>query len=97
VDLVVSLNGWHAFADKQRAAAEIRRVLRPGRKLIACGCIQGARWLSDWFVRRFGVRNGLFTAPFFTGADMARQLAGFTITRQGSHRSIAWLEAVKEA
>jgi SAM-dependent methyltransferase len=96
VDLVVSLNGWHAFGDKQRATAEIRRVLRPGGRLIACGYIQGARRLSDWFVRRFGVRNGFFTPPFFTGADMARQFAGFTVMRQGSDRSIAWFEAVKE-
>ncbi len=45
-DLVVSMNGWHAFADKPGATAQMRRVLRKGGTLIACGYIQGARRLS---------------------------------------------------
>ncbi len=96
VDLVLSMNGWHAFADKPGATAQMRRVLRKGGTLIACGYIQGARRLSDWFVRCFGVRNGFFTPPFFGLDDMARHFEGFTITRQGSDKSIAWFEAVKE-
>ncbi len=96
VDLVLSMNGWHAFADKQRTIAEMQRVLRPEGTLIACGYVRGARWLSDWFVRHFGVHNGFFTAPFFAADDLARQFQGFTITRQASDQSIAWFEAVKE-
>jgi ubiquinone/menaquinone biosynthesis C-methylase UbiE len=93
VDLILSMNGWHAFADKQRTTAEMRRVLRPGGTLIACGYVRGARWLSDWFIRYFGVRNGFFTAPFFAVDDLARQFHGFTMARQGSDGSIAWFEA----
>ncbi len=96
VNLVLSMNGWHAFADKQGTAAEMQRVLRHHGTLIACGYIKGARRLSDWFVRRFGVHNGFFTPPFFALDDMVRQFEGFTITRQGSDRSIAWFEALKE-
>ena len=94
VDLVLSMNGWHAFADKQRATAEMRRVLREEGVLIACGYVQGVRRLSDWFVQHFGVRNGFFTPPFFTLDDLDRQFEGFTIARKGSDKSIAWLEAV---
>ncbi len=96
VDLVLSMNGWHAFADKQRATAEMRRVLRREGTLIACGYVQGARRRSDWFVRHFGVRNGFFTPPFFTLDDMDRQFEGFTMARQGSDESIAWFEAAKK-
>ncbi len=96
VDMVLSMNGWHAFADKQGATAEMWRVLRPEGTLVACGYVQGARRLSDWFVRRFGVRHGFFTPPFFTLDDMARQFRGFTITRQGSEKSMAWFAAVKK-
>ncbi len=96
VDMVLSMNGWHAFADKQGTAAEMRRVLRKEGTLIACGYIRGARWLSDWFVRRFGVRNGFFTPPFSTFDDLAGQFRGFTIGRKGSDKSIAWFEARKE-
>jgi len=95
VDLILSMNGWHAFADKQRTTAEMRRVLRPEGTLIACGYVRGTRWLSDWFVRRCGVRNGFFTPPFWTAEDLALQFQGFTITRHGSDKSIAWFEAVK--
>jgi SAM-dependent methyltransferase len=96
VDMVLFMNGWHAFADKQSMAGEMRRVLRSDGRLVACGYIKGARRLSDWFVNHFGVRNGFFTPPFFGFGDLARQFEGFTITRQGSDKSIAWFEALKK-
>jgi SAM-dependent methyltransferase len=95
VDIVLSMNGWHAFADKGRASAEMKRVLPPGGKLIACGYVKGARRRSDWFVRHFGVRNGYFTPPFFAREDLAREFEGFTMARQGSDASIAWFEAAR--
>jgi SAM-dependent methyltransferase len=94
VDTVLSMNGWHAFVDKQRTVSEIRRVLRKDGRLVACGYIQGARRLSDWFVRYFGVRNSFFTPPFFRFEDMDRQFRGLTITRRGCDKSFAWFEAV---
>ncbi len=95
VDMILSMNGWHAFADKGGASAEMKRVLPTGGKLIACGYVKGARRRSDWFVRHFGVRHGYFTPPFFTRHDLARQFEGFTMARQGSDASIAWVEAAK--
>jgi ubiquinone/menaquinone biosynthesis C-methylase UbiE/uncharacterized protein YbaR (Trm112 family) len=96
VDMVLSMNGWHVFADKQRTTEEMRRVLRKDGTLIACGYVKGARRLSDWFVAHFGVRNGFFTPPFFAVNDMPQQFKGFTTARQGSDKSIAWFEALKE-
>jgi SAM-dependent methyltransferase len=95
VDLILSMNGWHAFADKHGASAEMKRVLSPGGKLIACGYVKGARRRSDWFVRHFGVRHGYFTPPFFTEDELAEQFSGFTMTQQGCDQYIAWFEAVK--
>lgn len=94
VDMVLSMNGWHAFADKHRTTTEMRRVLRQDGKLIACGYIRGARRLSDWFVKYFGVRNGFFTPPFFLLNDMDRQFKDFAMVRKGSDKSIAWFDAV---
>jgi ubiquinone/menaquinone biosynthesis C-methylase UbiE len=96
VDLVLSMNGWHVFADKQRAIAEIRRVLRPPATLIACGYVKGARTLSDWFVKHFGARKGFFNPPFFELDDVAACFEGFTIIRKGNVKSLAYFEAVKE-
>jgi len=95
VDIVLSMNGWHVFADKQRAIAEIRRVLRNHGHLLACGYIKGARKLADWFVRYFGVRNGFFNPPFFDLNNVAKQFEGFTMSRQGDLKSIAYFEALK--
>jgi ubiquinone/menaquinone biosynthesis C-methylase UbiE len=95
VDIVLSMNGWHVFADKQRAIAEIRRVLRSHGCLLACGYVKGVRKLADWFVRHFGVRNGFFNPPFFDLNTMAQQFEGFTMSRQGDFKSIAYFEAVK--
>ncbi len=95
VDIVLSMNGWHAFADKQGTTAEMRRVLRREGTVIACGYVQGVRWLSDWFVRHCGVRHGFFTPPFWTAEDLAPQFQDFTIARHGSDKSIAWFEATK--
>ena len=36
IDTVVSMNGFHAFLDKQKAFHEIWRVLKPGGDFIAC-------------------------------------------------------------
>jgi len=96
VDLVLSMNGWHVFTDKQGAVAEIVRVLRKQGTLVACGYIKGARKLSDWFVRHFGARNGFINPPFFELDNIASQFKGFTTIRQASLKSLAYFEAVKE-
>jgi ubiquinone/menaquinone biosynthesis C-methylase UbiE/uncharacterized protein YbaR (Trm112 family) len=96
VDIVLFMNGWHAFADKHRTTAEMKRVLCKDGRLVACGYVKGASRRSDWFVRHFGVRNGFFTPPFFTFDNMAGEFPGFTITRTGSDKSVAWFEAIRE-
>jgi ubiquinone/menaquinone biosynthesis C-methylase UbiE len=96
VDLVLSMNGWHAFTNKHRSIDEIRRVLHKQGTLVACGYVKGARKLSDWFVKHFGARKGFINPPFFELNDIALQFKGFTIIRQADIKSIAYFEAVKK-
>ena len=65
-DAVVSLNGFHAFPDKNAAYRETCRVLKPGG--IFCGCfyVQGCSSHTDKMIRRFYVKSGFFTPPFDT-------------------------------
>ena len=65
-DVVMSMNGFHAFPDKLKAFDETCRVLRTGGRFIACFYIRGKLRRADWLVRRILAPKGWFTAPFHT-------------------------------
>ena len=65
-DIVLSMNGFHAFPDKERAFQETWRVLKPGGKWIACFYIKGKSGITDWLVKSILSRRGWFTPPFPT-------------------------------
>jgi ubiquinone/menaquinone biosynthesis C-methylase UbiE len=95
VDIVLSMNGLHAFPDKQAAVAQMRRVLRPEGSLVASSYVKGVRRRWDWFVKHVGVRKGFFTSPFFTVGDIGSHLAGFIIKKQENVDGGIYFEAVK--
>lgn len=74
-EIVLSLNGFHAFPDKEAAYSETYRVLKKGG--IFCGCfyIAGEFGRTDWFVKRMYVPKGFFTPPFETAATLAKRLS----------------------
>ena len=73
-DLVLSLNGFHAFPDKDAAYRETFRVLKPGG--IFCGCFYIAEQnkRTDWFINHLYVPNGFFTPPFDTVTTLYNRL-----------------------
>lgn len=73
-DLVLSLNGFHAFPDKDAAWVETARVLKPGG--IFCGCfyIKGENRRTDWFIDRLYTPKGFFTPPFETVESLKAKL-----------------------
>ena len=73
-DLVLSLNGFHAFPDKDRAFSETWRVLKPGGVFCGCFYIAGAFRRTDWFVRHVYVPKGFFTPPFETKDSLTNRL-----------------------
>lgn len=69
-DVVVSMNGFHAFPDKKRAFQETWRVLKPGGDFIACFYIKGKSKRTDWLVKNILARKGWFTPPFQTEEEL---------------------------
>ena len=74
-DLVLSLNGFHAFPDKEAAYAETYRVLKPGGTFCGCFYISGEVSRTDWFINHLYVPKGFFTPPFETRRSLCARLA----------------------
>ena len=73
-DIVLSLNGFHAFPDKDAAYQETFRVLRKGGVFCGCFYIAGAFARTDWFVKHMYVPKGFFTPPFETAGSLGSRL-----------------------
>ena len=75
-DLVMSLNGFHAFPDKEAAYSEIFRVLKSGG--IFCGCfyVKGENKRTDFLVDKIYTPKGYFTLPYETAVSLRQRLAG---------------------
>ena len=75
-DIVLSLNGFHAFPDKEAAYKETYRVLKKGGTFCGCFYIQCGCKRTDWFVEKVYVPKGFFTPPFETEDSLRRRLQG---------------------
>lgn len=73
-DVVLSMNGFHAFPDKQKAFRETCRVLKSGGDFIACFYIKGKSKKTDWLVKNILAKKGWFTPPFQTEEELKNTL-----------------------
>ena len=69
-DIVLSMNGFHAFPDKEKAFAETWRVLKDGGVFIACFYVKGKSGVTDWLVKNILSKKGWFTQPFQTEEEL---------------------------
>ncbi len=73
-DIVLSLNGFHAFPDKPAAYRETCRVLKKGGTFCGCFYIQGECKRTDWFIRHLYQPKGFFTPPYETRESLTARL-----------------------
>lgn len=73
-DLVLSVNGFHAFTDKLSAWTETYRVLKSGGTFCGCMYVKGENSRTDFFVDKFCDRQGLFNPPHETLSTLKKNL-----------------------
>lgn len=73
-DIVLSLNGFHAFPDKEAAYSETFRVLKHGGLFCGCFYIKGENRRTDWFVDKLYTPKGFFTPPYETADSLRERL-----------------------
>ena len=90
-DTVLSLNGFHAFPDKEAAYRETFRVLRPGGTFCGCFYVAGACRRTDWFICHMYERMKFFTPPYETAQSLQSRLRGmYDEVKTGTVKGIAW-------
>ena len=90
-DIVLSLNGFHAFPDKEAAYREVFRVLKSGGTFCGCFYVAGECKQADWFVRHIYEKTGFFTPPYETVSSLKARLEGmYTDVDRGNLKSMAW-------
>ena len=95
-DIVVSMNGFHAFPDKKKAFKETYRVLKKSGLFIACFYIKGKSKRTDWLVKNFLSKKGWFTPPFPTEKQLLRVLHKlYSEVEYHVDGSMVWFKCVK--
>ncbi len=90
-DIVLSLNGFHAFPDKEAAYREVFRALRPGGTFCGCFYVKGAHKRTDWFVRHVYEKAGFFTPPYETVSSLKKRLENmYAAVTLENVKGIAW-------
>ena len=75
-DVVLSLNGFHAFPDKEAAYRETFRVLKSGGTFCGCFYVKGECARTDRLIRRVYEKAKFFTPPYETMESLEARLRG---------------------
>ncbi|BAH06513.1 hypothetical protein CKR_1462 [Clostridium kluyveri NBRC 12016] len=95
-DIILSMNGFHAFPDKEKAFLETTRVLKKGG--IFCGCfyIKGQCKLTDFIVNSLLAKKGWFTPPFQSIEELRLKLSSlYSNIEIDNQKSMVYFKCIK--
>lgn len=95
-DIVLSMNGFHAFPDKDKAFAETARVLKTDG--IFCGCFYVKEQLkrTDFVVNKVLAPRGWFTPPFQTMEQLESKLKSlYRSVELQNEKAMAYFKCIK--
>lgn len=73
-DIVLSLNGFHAFPDKNAAYNETYRVLKPGGMLCGCFAVMDENKRTDLIIKYIYTPKGYCCPPYETAVSLKERL-----------------------
>ncbi len=95
-DVVISLNGFHAFPDKEAAYQEIFRVLNNGGTFCGCFYVAGACKRTDFFIRCLYQPMKFFSPPYETVQSLDIRLKSmYKQVKIGNIKGIAYFTCRK--
>jgi SAM-dependent methyltransferase len=95
-NLVLSVNGFHQFEDKDLAFQEIHRVLKSGGTFCACFYIRGESKQADLIVEHIERDTDMFCPPYYTEKDVECKLKSLYASGDiHLQKSILFLKCVK--
>jgi ubiquinone/menaquinone biosynthesis C-methylase UbiE len=96
-DIVLSMNGFHAFPNKEKAFDEITRVQKSGGIFMGCYYIKGEVKRSDWFINNIYVPKRYFTPPFENINEVKNKLdKKYNIEKIKTLGSIVYFKCIKK-
>lgn len=96
-DVVLSLNGFHVFANKEAAYRETFRVLKPGGTFCGCFYVEGECSRTDRMIHKLYERMKFFTPPYETVASLTARLERmYSHVEIGNVKSIVWFVCKKK-
>lgn len=95
-DLVLCMNGYQCFPDKDRALSEIKRVLKRGGLLIGCTYVRGVYASSDFLVRIYD-KKGIMVGPHGNEAELKEHFSKyFTLSKYEPYKNTVSFTCTKE-